>query len=166
MCTNYDTHTEFCRYIVTVNDQASALRTSYLTPWKLLFKNMTLWWFWNLKDSQKEREQFPAFSLIPVSRGCLSTGAEGRLSCVFSLQFRVPRGAGSGFTPDWSSCPQRITLKENTFPLPALSQEVAGPQEFLRHFNCGSHSSLGTLICHFTACWQKSSSANSKKPQC
>ena len=79
--------------------------------------------------------------------------------------FRVPHGAGSGFTPEWSSCPQRVTLKKNTFPLPALPQEVAGPQEFLGHFTCGSHSSLGTLICHFTACWQKSSSANSKKPQ-
>lgn len=38
MCTNYDTHTELCRYIVTVNDQASASRTSYLTPRKLLLK--------------------------------------------------------------------------------------------------------------------------------
>lgn len=87
MCTNYDTHAELCRYIVTVNDQAPALRTSHLTPRKLLFKNITLWWFWNLKESQKEREQFPAFRFqsdtsqqrLPIHRGRRETGL-----CVFT----------------------------------------------------------------------------------
>lgn len=97
--------------------------------------------FYFLKESQEGREQYPASvpSSIPVSRGCLFAGAEGRLCCVFLLQFHVPCGAGFSFPRDRSSFPQRVTLKKNTFPLPALPQEVAGPQQFLGHFTCRPH---------------------------
>lgn len=141
MLISHNTQAEPCRCIHTVwpglslkcwplQCLGSCLFTYYIIEvWG--FKCYTLR---RIQGREKTISLLSVLSLAPVSRGYLSTEAEGRLCHMFSLQKCISHGASFGFI--WSSFAQRVTLKKNTFPLPALPQEAARPQQFLGHFTC------------------------------